>query len=153
MLVLKPRNHGIVTAREMQQACPELKQVMIERHPIKVIQSELRAFPEYFKTSVGAKHGSLFIEKLHWRVRDDFVKAGIHLDVKNAADKAMVHWAASVYESKHCGIQFESFFYEKLITEAGFQQLLDTIGAPEGSSAKLAMKELERDSQVREEFT
>lgn len=149
MLVLKPRLHGIATAHDLQQACKGLKQVLLERHPIKVLQSELRAFAEDFKKPAGNRRGSVFLEKCHWKLPDDFFKSFIHLDLTKSTDKALVHWASVVYVAKHCGTHFESFFYENLIgSEAGFQRLLDTIGAPEGSSAKLARKELDRDAQV-----
>lgn len=150
LLVLKPRLYTITIANELQLACKDLKQVLIERHPVKVIQSELRAFHDYFKTSAAYKFEHWFLNVFYWKLHKTFVNAiCAHLDEKNSSDQALVNWSSVVFEYKQCDTHFPRFFYEKLIgSEGGFQKLLNEIGAPAGSSTKLAIKELEHDSQV-----
>lgn len=150
MLVLKPRLFTIAIANELQLACKDLKQVLIDRHPLKVIQSELRAFQEYFNIQIQHKVKDWFLNVFYWKLKNDFVDAiSNYLDDKQASDQALVSWSSVIYEHKQCETHFKRFFYEKLIeNEVGFKQLLDEIGAPEGSSVELAMKELRHDSQV-----
>jgi hypothetical protein len=150
MLVLKPRLFTITIANELQLACKDLKQVLIDRSPLKVIESELRAFHDYFKIQVECKIEQWFLNVFYWKLRKDFVNAiSAHLNEKCASDQALVSWSSVMYEYKQCETHFGRFFYEKLIeNEDGFQQLLNEIRAPEGSSAKLARLELKHDSQV-----
>lgn len=138
-------------------ACKELKQVLLERQPLNVIQSRIRAEPLTYKAlnNPSTHVEKWFLDICGWKLPEEFLKAvRLHLQLNSDLDVGVLVWASTVYEVKICGIEVHSMFYERVIkTEAGFKQLLDAIAAPADSSIRDGMQELNYDSQVREHGT